>query len=958
MSTLTRQPSDIDTRLVKYYPDTNYGTETSFWVFAYGSNNNVQRPIIKFDCTAIPAGAVIVSATLSLYTKTITGSAGRTYWAYKLTQANWTETGATWNKYDGTNTWTTAGGDFVTSNPAGGSDVVPSSVGWMDFSVQAIVQDAVNNSRIVHFLVKDADETATSGIGTEFYSKEEATETTLRPKLYIEYSVAVPLAGISAGTSTVTGVLAIDVPLASLSAGTSTAQASLFIDPLLVGISAGTSTASAKLFEPHQQGQIIVHDATYPRNICTNLYRFSSTYQGKIWAVGIRADVIETAGQDIWRVQSDNEGYSWGTPVKLVDDVDYCLWGGYILGNRPNTDDTTLFWHRAVSAYEINHEMETWYKTSSDGGSTWGSAQQIPTSIIPLADWWYGTGKTLIKQYSPNVGRIILPGSCLHTDPSNHFHSYCVYTDDSTLTPANWVKGGLVTLADHTIDTDELDIVEKTNGDLIGLVRTSTGFVLRTVSTDGGATWSTPTATNLKAPNSITKAWLVEGRLVALFNHEWPGANPYYPRRILALAASNDWGVTWQSIKYIRSVAAGSSDSSYVASNGNLIYLPNGNILTANQQLRGDTPYWDDTTFDIFSASFVDDPADGGFEWPTTTPGESYTNENQILGWHNEYGTVSPSTEQAHSGIKSLKIDPTSSVSKGVRAGFCYPGLMGDASIKGYFYDPQGQNANDQSGFISIFDNTTGSIEGNQFALGVYKSGATGSGDYYCLYTGSWSATSVARSIGWHSFEIRINSSGVTAKIDGVTVCENNNRLTEAWAVRLFGGAFTNPLTMYWDDIELTPVRLLSGISDASSVANASLLRDPVLVGVSAGDSTTSGSLAIDILLVALSEGSSTVSGNVLRDPLLVGLSQGNSTAQGLLDIFILLSGLSEGSSTALATLSIIQVLKTFLKLDSSAPNRMKEEPPEMLSGKLGRFKNEPKEMTHGRLGRFTSENR
>jgi hypothetical protein len=112
---------------------------------------------------------------------------GRTYWAYKLSRTDWVESEATWNIYKTGSNWTTAGGDYVTSSPAGGSKVMPASFGWVSWDILAIVQDAQTNGIAVELLLKDGTESG-DALG-EFHSKEYTSDTSLRPKLVIEYTL-------------------------------------------------------------------------------------------------------------------------------------------------------------------------------------------------------------------------------------------------------------------------------------------------------------------------------------------------------------------------------------------------------------------------------------------------------------------------------------------------------------------------------------------------------------------------------------------------------------------------------------------------------------------------------------------------------------------------------------------------------------------------------------------------
>jgi len=169
---------------------TNYGSYA--FMIVCGQSNNKFRSLVSFDISSLGAGATISDSTLSLYGYGYYTAwpNGRTYWAYKQTQNNWAEASSTWIKYDASNNWGTAGGDYVTSNPSGASATVPASAdAWMDWTVTAIVQDAHTNSWQANFIVKDSNENDATERGVRFYTKEEGTQTTLRPKLVVTYTV-------------------------------------------------------------------------------------------------------------------------------------------------------------------------------------------------------------------------------------------------------------------------------------------------------------------------------------------------------------------------------------------------------------------------------------------------------------------------------------------------------------------------------------------------------------------------------------------------------------------------------------------------------------------------------------------------------------------------------------------------------------------------------------------------
>jgi RHS repeat-associated protein len=103
--------------------------------------------LLQFSLSSLPTDANILNAKLGLYLQSKSTSTTKPVGVYRVTKP-WT-TGATWETYDGTHAWTTAGGDYA--NPAENSDVslnpsVGGSTGWAYWYPTKMVQKWANGT--------------------------------------------------------------------------------------------------------------------------------------------------------------------------------------------------------------------------------------------------------------------------------------------------------------------------------------------------------------------------------------------------------------------------------------------------------------------------------------------------------------------------------------------------------------------------------------------------------------------------------------------------------------------------------------------------------------------------------------------------------------------------------------------------------------------------------------------
>jgi hypothetical protein len=170
----------IDSLMRGVDKDKNFGATTSLQLgvrYLGADKATLDRPIANFDVSGIDP-ANVVSARLEQYVTAPVGGA----WGAKVFRctrpAQWTEAGVTWNKYDGTNNWTTEGGDYDTATPAPVAFTAPTTTGlFLLHGMKDMVVDAIDNRAGVLsvILVKDDEDPGVSE-AYSFASRESTGE--------------------------------------------------------------------------------------------------------------------------------------------------------------------------------------------------------------------------------------------------------------------------------------------------------------------------------------------------------------------------------------------------------------------------------------------------------------------------------------------------------------------------------------------------------------------------------------------------------------------------------------------------------------------------------------------------------------------------------------------------------------------------------------------------------------
>lgn len=180
--TTTAYPS-IDTYINEANPTATHGADPTLLI-GEAAISDRGRVLMRFDLTAL-LGHTVTSASLTMNANNDGLDTG-TGLICRLTRTTWTAD-ASWNKYDGTNNWTTAGADFTLDRavpftipePAGGTITV-NTAAWI-----ALVQDAIDNrSGYLDILIKASIDQPGAGCGTNVDSVEDATVAN-RPTLVI-----------------------------------------------------------------------------------------------------------------------------------------------------------------------------------------------------------------------------------------------------------------------------------------------------------------------------------------------------------------------------------------------------------------------------------------------------------------------------------------------------------------------------------------------------------------------------------------------------------------------------------------------------------------------------------------------------------------------------------------------------------------------------------------------------
>jgi len=144
------------------------------------------RTLLDFNLASLPGDSTLISCLLYLTIQSSSGIDGSQVFQLKRLTRNWTELGATWLTYDGTNPWTTPGGDY--SNSIVSSFTPANSMDDPVFDVEPLVADAITNRAGMLRLLGFGPENTGANNFLNFSSAHFSSAD--RPRLVIEFTSA------------------------------------------------------------------------------------------------------------------------------------------------------------------------------------------------------------------------------------------------------------------------------------------------------------------------------------------------------------------------------------------------------------------------------------------------------------------------------------------------------------------------------------------------------------------------------------------------------------------------------------------------------------------------------------------------------------------------------------------------------------------------------------------------
>jgi predicted neuraminidase len=242
-------------------------------------------------------------------------------------------------------------------------------------------------------------------------------------------------------------------------------------------------------------------------------------------------------------------GEGWSPPRRVSEETGIAHWNPVLAANRDG---------RILLFYKLGESISSWrtmVRESTDGGTNWDKARELvpgdrggrgPVRNKPIAlrdgAWLAGASLEREGRWTCFVDRSMDEGR--------------TWTRSADIAIAGLERGGSGTAHPRgrppaAISGQSLagrgliqpSLWEDEAGGAHALMRSSEGFVYRSDSDDGGASWCEPYPTTLPNNNSAIDLCRLENGLLVLAHN--PSGRDWGPRTPLVLSTSKDSGGTW-----------------------------------------------------------------------------------------------------------------------------------------------------------------------------------------------------------------------------------------------------------------------------------------------------------------------------------------------------------------------------------------------------------------------------
>lgn len=267
----------------------------------------------------------------------------------------------------------------------------------------------------------------------------------------------------------------------------------------------------------------------------------------------------EEKDPDVGVWMSAFRGESWSKPVRAAKVNATAHWNPVLFRDG----DGTIHHFFKVGIDEIH--WRTYWTQSADNGASWSKPVELVEGDVG------GRGPVKNKPILLSDGAWLAPASIEYKEGKREI--WKAFADRSDDRGATWQRtADFVTPTTANGKRDrrfrgvgaiQPTFWESEPGNVHALLRTGSGNVWRTDSTDGGRTWSPYAVTDLPNNNSgLDAVRLADGRVVLVYN---PVGKDWGARTPLDISVSSDNGQTWKTIAHLEDDPDPESEYSYPA---------------------------------------------------------------------------------------------------------------------------------------------------------------------------------------------------------------------------------------------------------------------------------------------------------------------------------------------------------------------------------------------------------